>query len=984
MALIQDYFLKTENYIKEYGENTLVFIQVGSFYEVYGKKSQDKIIGSKIELFALYCDLNIVEKNVCVGEKQIVMAGFKDFLIDKYVKKVLDKGFTVIEIVQDAPEKNTTRSVRNIYSPGSYFFTQNTENISNHSICIWIYKINKMIYIGLVCIDIFTGISSLFEFQEIYYASPTTFDELERYISIYNPSETIFIHNLSSQEIQNIIQFIHLKSKTNHIISLEDDKESINYKKVINCEKQIYQKEILMKFFPIQDFSSFIEPYTHVIFATQAFCFLLDFLFLHNPHLVYKIQEPIFENNNQRLILANHSLKQLNILEDDNCKGKYSCMLNLLNNCKTNMGKRKFNNIFLNPLNDVDKLNSQYNLLESLLKLNNEEEYSFIQLQLTKMKDLEKINRQILLQKIPPKTFYMIYENSFIIQEIIEKVEKNKILWDYLQFLPDFHLLKEYIVQITDYIKSNLNINIISTCDQYSSFDTNFILQNIDEDLDNETRIIEESYDKLNVCKMYFHDLLANYEKSKKETEYIKIHETEKNNYSLSITNRRSKILKDLLKNKKVELSYLSSYDKIQKEFVLDLEKFPLEFHKQTSTNQFIYHVQINELCKNIHYLKNKIKEHIQRVYSQFIKKFGPFYKSLECLIHFITQIDILWCHMYNIQKFHLTKPTIESSDQSFFKISNIRHLLIEHFQTEEIYVANDLDLGTSTQQGMLLYGTNAVGKTSLIKSIGIAILMAQSGMFVPCTNMIYCPYKSIFTRIIGNDNLFKGLSTFAVEMSELRTILRMADKNSLILGDELCSGTESVSAISIFLAGIKQLYDKKSSFIFATHYHEIIQMEEITSLENLSLNHMEVFYDKEKEKLIYDRKVKKGPGNNMYGLEVCKSLLLPQDFLELANNIRLKYHPESNSILLKKTSQYNSQKIKNLCENCGLHPCDEVHHLEHQQTANKKGVIKTDQNIFHKNHLANLMNLCKSCHDNIHKNKKKIKKVKGNIFITS
>ena len=160
--------------------------------------------------------------------------------------------------------------------------------------------------------------------------------------------------------------------------------------------------------------------------------------------------------------------------------------------------------------------------------------------------------------------------------------------------------------------------------------------------------------------------------------------------------------------------------------------------------------------------------------------------------------------------------------------------------------------------------------------------------------------------------------------------------------------------------------------------------MEEITSLSKLSLNHMEVFYDKEKERLIYDRKVKKGPGNNMYGLEVCKSLLLPQDFLELANNIRLKYHPESNSILLKKTSQYNSQKIKNLCEKCGLQMSEEVHHLEYQETANKKGVIETTENIFHKNHLANLMNLCKSCHDNIHKNKKKIKKVKGSIFITS
>jgi len=274
------------------------------------------------------------------------------------------------------------------------------------------------------------------------------------------------------------------------------------------------------------------------------------------------------------------------------------------------------------------------------------------------------------------------------------------------------------------------------------------------------------------------------------------------------------------------------------------------------------------------------------------------------------------------------------------------------------------------------------VGKTSLIKSIGIAILMAQSGMFVPCSSMIYYPYKSIFTRIIGNDNLFKGLSTFAVEMSELRTILRMSDENSLILGDELCSGTESISAMSIFLAGIKQLYDKNSSYVFATHCHEIIHLEEITSLTKLSLNHMEVYYDKEKDRLIYDRKLKKGVGSNMYGLEVCKSLLLPQEFLELANNIRLKYHPESNSILLKKTSHYNSQKIKGICEKCGIHISEEVHHLEYQEDANKKGIIKKEKKIFHKNHLANLINICKTCHDEIHKKKQKMKKVKGNILI--
>jgi hypothetical protein len=150
-----------------------------------------------------------------------------------------------------------------------------------------------------------------------------------------------------------------------------------------------------------------------------------------------------------------------------------------------------------------------------------------------------------------------------------------------------------------------------------------------------------------------------------------------------------------------------------------------------------------------------------------------------------------------------------------------------EHLQQNEIYVTNDVSLGNETN-GILLYGTNAVGKTSFIRALGISIILAQSGMFVPCSQFQYVPYRSIFSRILGNDNIFKGLSTFAVEMSELRIILKMADEGSLILGDELCSGTESESALSIFVAGLQQLHERNSTFIFATHFHEIVHYEEI------------------------------------------------------------------------------------------------------------------------------------------------------------
>ena len=263
------------------------------------------------------------------------------------------------------------------------------------------------------------------------------------------------------------------------------------------------------------------------------------------------------------------------------------------------------------------------------------------------------------------------------------------------------------------------------------------------------------------------------------------------------------------------------------------------------------------------------------------------------------------------------------------------------------------------------MYGTNAVGKTSMIRALGISIVMAQCGMFVPCSQFFYKPYTAIFSRILGNDNIFKGLSTFAVEMSELRIILKMADKNSLILGDELCSGTETESALSIFMAGLMDLHSKECSFLFATHFHEIVHHEEIKALSRLAMKHLAVYYDRELDCLVYDRKLKDGSGTRMYGLEVCKSLHLPDEFLEKAYQLRTKYYPDTKGELGFESTTYNAKKIRGMCEMCKSHIGEEVHHLQEQKDADADGFISH----FHKNHPANLMNICEKCHDKLHSN---------------
>ena len=279
----------------------------------------------------------------------------------------------------------------------------------------------------------------------------------------------------------------------------------------------------------------------------------------------------------------------------------------------------------------------------------------------------------------------------------------------------------------------------------------------------------------------------------------------------------------------------------------------------------------------------------------------------------------------------------------------------------------------------MIIFGTNGVGKSSINRSVGISIIMAQSGMFVPCTEFVYKPYQSIYTRILGNDNIFKGLSTFAVEMCELATILNNCDENSLILGDEVCSGTESSSAVSIFAQTLIELQETKATHIFATHFHEILKMSEINKLKKLDIKHMSVRCDGEGT-LYYTRKLEDGPGADMYGLEVCKSFHFKQDFLHKAHMLRTKYDKTKQSKLKSKKTKYNAKKLKGKCEFCEKEGVD-IHHLEPQEKANVNNYIQT----FHKNHAANLVNICKKCHINFTKKNiihRKTKTTKGYEFI--
>ena len=648
------------------------------------------------------------------------------------------------------------------------------------------------------------------------------------------------------------------------------------------------------------------------------------------------------------------------------------------------MGRRQFYSGIVHPVFDEEWLNKEYEMVDYMLKKEHYAVIPNIRKSLQTVCDIEKSVRQLISRRIYPNVIHKLYKSMEMLQQLhvcfYEMAPLIRYLCDGLNLRNDnLASLNSHFETILEKIKNVMDTHLlIDVCAEYNNLnglDEPFICPGVSPKLDELVNKKREDHDKMMKIHKWLNDIIRNKEHNT-SLEHVKIHETEKSGVALQITKTRAKSLKQ----------YLDDYFRVSSEAQIApkmvIRHSDITFKSLNNNTDEIRITQFNSLSSQILELKSSIQEVVLLEYQRFLQILETECVSeLECVSKYATRLDILQSKTYVAHEYKYVRPTIQSSSlpnsgggggggdrvvpKSFVIAKGLRHCLIEQLQMSELYVDNDISLGAEgAHDGILLYGTNAVGKTSIIRALGIAVILAQAGMFVPCSEFIYRPYQSIFSRILGNDNIFKGLSTFAVEMNELRMILNMANENSLILGDELCSGTENESALSIFMSGLIDLHEKRSSFIFATHFHEIIQFEEMNQLPKIALKHMAVFYDREKDCLVYDRKLLDGAGNRMYGLEVCKSLHLPLPFLERAYNIRNKYFPNTKGELQNETSKYHSCKIKGICEKCNTEIGTEVHHIQEQHLADENGFI----GHFHKNHPANLMVLCENCHSSIHR----------------
>jgi len=307
--------------------------------------------------------------------------------------------------------------------------------------------------------------------------------------------------------------------------------------------------------------------------------------------------------------------------------------------------------------------------------------------------------------------------------------------------------------------------------------------------------------------------------------------------------------------------------------------------------------------------------------------------------------LDVSWTVAIIAKEWRWTRPVFLMTDGGSVDVEGLRHPVIERL-TKVPYVSHALSLDHENS-GLLLYGMNASGKSSLMKALGLAVLLAQAGFPVPATSLRLAPFTAIFSRILGNDNLWAGLSSFAVEMTEFREILQYSDSFSLVLGDELCSGTESLSATALVAAGVETLAERGTKFLFATHLHELASLLPASSVKAV---HLKVHYDAATDVLVYDRSLAPGSGSALYGLEVCRALDLPAGYLDRATTIRKQLAGWT----APHRSTYSASSVIESCEICKGVAGLEAHHVIPQKESGSHSA-------------GNLVCLCSVCHDDHH-----------------
>ena len=547
--------------------------------------------------------------------------------------------------------------------------------------------------------------------------------------------------------------------------------------------------------------------------------------------------------------LDGFTVRNLEVFQSLATQGTHGTLIDILDKTVTAGGGRLLKQWLNRPITYLKQLNRRLDIVESFQKKNRTLEDT--QNCLKNISDIERILGRVNNGKITPKEINGLHYSLVQIPELISVLKNSN----------DTHL-KTFIQNfvdtdgIKDRIAETLNPDAPSQVKH-----GNVVLDGIDPELD-----------ELRKLSIGGKEWIANLQKSERERTGIpslKIGYNKVFGYYLEITRVHS-------------------------------EKVPEEYiRKQTLVNAERYITpELKEYEEKILSAEEKIESIESRIFHELCQYILSLAGVLQENAAVLSRLDVLsnfaWVSISN----KYTRPIFTKAGT--IKIKAGRHPVVEQLlPATERFIPNDLSMNTEKSQIHLITGPNMAGKSTYLRQVGLIVLMAQIGCFVPAESAEIGIVDKLFTRVGASDNLAGGESTFLVEMNEAANILNNATEKSLILLDEIGRGTATYDGLSLAWAITEYLHQKKevaARTLFATHYHELTDLE--NTLERLENHHIAVkeFGDK----IVFLRQIMPGPGDKSYGIYVAQMAGLPNQVISRAKeilNFHLTNHPTDEKV---------------------------------------------------------------------------------------
>src|SRR5215216_3865665 len=594
--------------------------------------------------------------------------------------------------------------------------------------------------------------------------------------------------------------------------------------------QQHYAEDLLLKHFDTHSLKGFgVEGLTHGLIAAGAVLhYLKD---TEHPNLQHVTSLQRIEQNNY-LWMDRFTIRNLELLHSPVENG--STLLKVLDTTCTPMGARMLKRWIVLPLKDIQKINERLDVVEHLIlntDLRNKLHHAMRQ-----CGDMERLVSKIPLKKINPRELLQLARSLRQIDVIKEVCGRSGNT--YLQRLADAlnpcHYIAEKILK--DIIENPPALAVKG----------GFINKSVHQQLD-ELRSVSHN------GKEYLLQLQQK-EAEKTGISSLKIGFNNVFGYYLEVTHlHRNKVPPDWMR----------------KQTLANAERFITP--------------ELKDYEEKITGAEEKMLQIELQLFDGLVNELHDFISCIQINAQIVGTLDCLNCFAQNALQYQYKKPTLHDGDE--LRITNGRHPVIErNLPSSESYIGNDVVLNKAEQQIIILTGPNMSGKSALLRQMALVTLMAHMGSFVPASEARIALTDKIFTRVGASDNLSAGESTFMVEMNETASIINNISPRSLVLLDEIGRGTSTYDGISIAWSIAEYLHASfpQPKTLFATHYHELNELEEkLPRVKNYHITNKEIG-----NKIIFLRKLARGGSTHSFGIHVAKMAGMPPALIERANDI--------------------------------------------------------------------------------------------------